>query len=176
MPATLCPFWEVRPGQITPALCGMQQTRQQFGKAWLPFASYTCISQGNQGTLQRQAAPPGHVCRLKGTAVKSLTSETKHHMQLSCREQYRHVLTPKLCTKLVWRDGQRLETGQLEVAASWECHQHSHAPSAKVLLQHDARRYWGTHTGLGVQQRFMCCPEIRVKLGDGGSFTEFAEP
>lgn len=122
-----------------------------LGRARLPSTSCACISQGNQGSFQGQAALLGQVCHLKVRDVQSVTSETKHHTQPACREQ--SVLAPKLSKNLAWKDGQGTgNCATLEVTMSWERYQHGHCPSAKVLLQHDARRYRGTHSSLGVQK------------------------
>lgn len=58
-----------------------------LGRARLPSTSCACISQGNQGSFQGQAALLGQVRRLKVRDVQSVASETKHHTQPACREQ-----------------------------------------------------------------------------------------
>lgn len=89
-------------------------------------------------------------------------------MQPACREQFQACagsqIVQKACLEGWTRDRQLCSTGGDHVL---EDHQHSHVLCAKVLLQHDARRYWGTHASLGVQQQLLCSPEIRVKLRNG---------
>lgn len=143
----------------------MPQIKQWFGERLAPLC------------LLKPAFPKGRMMLSKDSqhlltmsvTWKSQPLNQANTCNLPVGNNSRPVLAPKLSKKLACKDGQGTgNCAALEVTMSWEHHQHSHVPCAKVLLQHDARRYWDTHASLGVQQPLLCSPENRVKLRNGG--------